>query len=108
MGEMAVTSLWMYGLAVIVSMVIAVIIRTIVRVLGRMEPAPVATAPRTPLPQAGVPVEHVAAIAAAVQSMIGAHRILHIDDGGHRRAWVGEGRLAHHASHDVHPPHHRR
>jgi hypothetical protein len=46
----------------------------------------------------GVPPEHVAAIGAAIFAMIGAHRIVHLDD--HPGAsWSAEGRWLHQTSH---------
>ncbi len=111
MSDMISKTLWMYGLAIIVSLVIAAIIKAIVYLLGRIERQPAsAPAPKLPLPAPApsVPAEHIAAIAAAVQAMIGQHRVLRIDDARQRTAWLGSGRLAHHRSHDVHSAHHKR
>ncbi len=107
MSEMFVKALWMYGVAIVVSLLIAGIIKAIVALLGRIERRPVPPVAQ-PLQQAAqpadaapVPLEHVAAIAAAVQAMIGGHRILRIEEGRRGAGWVGEGRLAHHTSHAV-------
>jgi hypothetical protein len=52
------------------------------------------------------PSEHVAAIAAAVYAVLGVHRIVHIEERDRGRVWTAEGRMAHHASHNVpHRPH---
>ena len=110
MSAIWVTTLWMYGLAIAVSMGVAVIIKLIVLALGAVErktavaPAPVASQPATAAND-GVPAEHVAAIAAAVYALIGEHRILQILDLHRHDGWVAEGRLALHRSHtiDHHP-----
>jgi lysylphosphatidylglycerol synthetase-like protein (DUF2156 family) len=110
MSSIWVTTLWMYGLAIVVSMGVAVIIKLIVVALGALEKKPaVAPAAATPQPAVaaveGVPAGHVAAIAAAIYAVIGQHRILHIHDAHRHDGWTAEGRLAHHHSHtlDHHP-----
>lgn len=49
----------------------------------------------------GIPQEHVAAIAAALSAMLGAHRIIHIEPLRGARGWSEECRLDHHRSHTV-------
>ncbi len=49
--------------------------------------------------------DHVAAISAAVAAVMGAHRIVRIDQGRQGPAWLAEGRAAHHGSHS-HPGSH--
>ncbi len=100
---MIVKTLWMYGVAIIVSLLIAALIKAIVVLLSRIERAPAQPAARPPVvaPAAPVPPEHVAAIAAAVHAVIGGHRILRIEGGRRGAGWLGEGRLAHHTSHAV-------
>ena len=49
--------------------------------------------------------DHVAAISAAVAAIVGAHRIVRIDQGRQGPAWLAEGRAAHHGSHS-HPGSH--
>jgi hypothetical protein len=44
--------------------------------------------------------DHIAAIAAAIHVIMGAHRIIHIEAVRHGPEWVSEGRAAQHASHD--------
>jgi hypothetical protein len=51
----------------------------------------------------GIPQEHVAAIAAAVYSVLGPHRIVHIEERLHG-GWAAAGRQSHHESHKL--PHH--
>lgn len=104
MTEVIVKALWIYGLAIVVSMAVAVVIKVIVVVLNAFERKP-AAAPKpavapAPAPAFDVLADHVAAISAAVYSMIGAHRIVHIEEHRHGE-WVVEGRLAHHASHAI-------
>jgi hypothetical protein len=55
---------------------------------------------RPPVP-AGIPAEHVAAIAGAISATAGALRIVHIEDLHGARTWGAEGRAAHHQSHAV-------
>ena len=104
MSEVIIKTLWIYGLTIIVSLGVAVVIKVIVLTLGRLErkPAP------SPLPveQAPLSIEahHVAAIAAAVHAMGGAHRVVHIEAAHRHQEWAAGGRQAQHASHA--PPHH--
>jgi hypothetical protein len=108
MSDVIIKSLWIYGLAIVVSLAVAVVIKLIVVVLNAFErkreaapkPAP------APAPAFDLLADHVAAISAAVYSVIGAHRIVHIEEHRHPE-WVVEGRMAHHASHAVahHPKH---
>ena len=109
MTELIVKTAWMYGLAIVVAMGIAVVIKLIVVMLNAFERKP-AAAP-APLPVAApafdAEADHITAIAAAVYAMIGAHRILHIERQRRHGEWAVEGRIAHHASHTVshHPKH---
>jgi hypothetical protein len=109
MSDVIVKALWIYGLAIVVSMAVAVVIKVIVVVLNAFERKSEASA--KPAPPAAAPAfdllaDHVAAISAAVYSVIGTHRIVHIEEQRHAE-WVVEGRLAHHTSHAVshHPKH---
>jgi len=91
-----------YGLAILISMAVAVLIKGIVVVLSRLK-----TKQKVPETEAAetddgkIPVEHLVAISAAAYSMLGRHRVVHIEDGGRGLAWTAEGRAAHHASHAV-------
>jgi Na+-transporting methylmalonyl-CoA/oxaloacetate decarboxylase gamma subunit len=112
MAEIWSKTLWIYGLAIVVSLLIAVVIKLIVVLLGRVErkpasaPAGVAV-PLVPAPAFDVAADHLVVIAAAAYAMIGSHRIVHIDETRRRTGWLAEGRQAHHASHGVehHPKH---
>jgi hypothetical protein len=102
MSALVLKTLWIYGLAAVVSIVIALIIRVIVFLLSKTErKAAPAVAPRPAAPVAEVPeiAHHVAAISAAVYEAIGAHHIVHIEDAGRGAGWAAEGRYAHHSSH---------
>ena len=106
MSEVIIKTLWIYGLAIIVSLAVAVVIKVIVLALNMLERKPATPAQPIAVPQSPFAVEadHIAAIAAAVHAMIGAHRIVHIEAAPHHSGWAAEGRLAHHVSHA--PPHH--
>ncbi|MBL8541160.1 MAG: hypothetical protein JNK68_12420 [Betaproteobacteria bacterium] len=102
MSDVIIKALWIYGLAVVVSLAVAVVIKLIVVILGALERKPEA-APKVvaaPAPAFDLVADHVAAISAAVYAMLGAHRIVHIEE-QRQAGWVVEGRLAHHASHAV-------
>jgi hypothetical protein len=107
MGDVLVKALWVYGLTIVVSLAVAVVIKLIVVVLNALERRPAVPAEPAPVvePAHDVLADHVAAIAAAVYSTVGAHRIVRIEEHRHSE-WVVEGRAAHHASHTV--PHHPR
>ena len=89
-----------YGLAIVISMLVAVMIRLVVVSLSavKREPAAVTTPAQ---PQVDLAGDHIAAIAAAIYGVLGAHRIVHIEDRGRGFAWTAEGRAAHHASHAI-------
>lgn len=113
MAEIWSKTLWIYGLAIVVSLLIAVVIKVIVVLLGRVErqPASAPAAAAVPAPPAqlafDVAADHLVVIAAAAYAMIGSHRIVHIDETRRRTGWLAEGRQAHHASHGIehHPKH---
>ena len=94
-----------YGIVIVVSMLVAAVIRGIVIVLSRQAERDAAKAPAKPAPVAqpvtiaGVPQEHLAAIAAAVGAMLGAHRIVHIETANRGYGWTAEVRTVHHTSH---------
>ena len=95
-----------YLLAIVISLVVAVLIKGVVVALPLFEGGGGAVAAPAPVPVPGpaagqVPQEHIAAIAAAVSAMIGEHHILHIEDRGRGAVWTAEGRLMHHTSHAI-------
>lgn len=91
-----------YGIVIVVSMLVAVVIRGIVWALSRQVTVPVPVAkPVVPQPvvAAGIPQEHLAVITAAVAAMLGAHRIVHIEALARGYSWTAEARSVHHTSH---------
>jgi hypothetical protein len=52
---------------------------------------------------ADVSADHLAVISAAIATIVGAHRILHIEPAHGAGAWQGEVRTAHHSSHQIAP-----
>ncbi len=103
MSESIGLSLAIFALAVVISMIIAAIIKGIVWALplltGRQTPIPV-PAPAGPA-AATVPPAHVAAIGAAIAAMLGERHIVHIEDRGRGAVWTAEGRMLHQTSHSI-------
>ena len=108
MGEVIQQSLLMYGLAIIIGVLAACLIRGIVVFLERRQAqAVVPTTPKTRIPYppaAAAPIvraedgaDHVAAISAAVYAVLGAHRIARIETAGTRNSggWAAQGRWWH-------------
>lgn len=94
----------MYAIVIVVSLLVAVVIRVIVWTLSRRASQAETAAARTqaaPPPQLDdqVPADHLAAIAAAVTMMSGAHRIVRIESAPPSYGWAIAGRSAHHHSH---------
>ncbi|MFO1420274.1 MAG: OadG family protein [Candidatus Competibacteraceae bacterium] len=98
-----------YGIVIVISMLVAVVIRGIVLVLSRQAKQEAAKAPAMPAVAqpviAGIPQEHLAVITAAVAAMMGAHRIVHIEMAGRGFGWTAEARTVHHTSHAPRAPH---
>ena len=103
MSELVPLSLGIYGIAIVISFVVALLIKGIVVALpllgqlSRPEVAPETVA----VPGPAVPPEHVAAITAAVAAMVGEHHIVHIEDPGRGAVWTAEGRMIHQTSHAI-------
>lgn len=110
MSESITLVLFIYGLAIVISMGAALLIKLLVGALAFSESHGTAAAPppvkAPPAPSAavagGIPAHHLVAIAAAAHAMVGAHRIVHIGTGGPGRLWSTEGRLAQHNAHHPH------
>ena len=100
MSDSFILAFQVYGLAIVISMLVAVMIRIVVATLSVAKRQPV-DAPTPVEPRVDLAGDHVAAIAAAIYAVLGAHRIVHIEDRGRGFAWTAEGRAAHHASHAV-------
>lgn len=103
------------GIAIVVSMLVAVVIKVIVGLLGRQLPLPhtVTAGVGTVAPGAATggpadpsadpdepPAHHVAAIAAAVASVMDSPQIVHIEP-VRGVGWTAEGRQAHRGSHQT-------
>jgi len=89
----------MYGLAILISLLVAVLIKGIVTVSGWLHSRPT-EAVGTPAPPVEDPArDDIAVIAAAVYAMMGARRVVHIEGVGRGRTWTASGRAAHYASH---------
>ena len=100
-------ALQIYGIAIAISMLVALLIKVMVLVTGRLNKplAPANARPqsptatdRTPPPphrHAAVPDEVIAAISAALAVMTGPHRILHIAPS--QVSWSLQGRSAQHS-----------
>lgn len=98
------------ALTVTVAMVVALVIKGITVILGRRDAAGAAGAPglpHAPVTQPrrdeGPPAEHVAAIAAAVATIIDGGRVVHIEPTRSGTGWSAAGRQSHHASHNLGP-----
>lgn len=94
-----------YGLAIVISLLVAVVVRGVVSALSVLEKK--TDAPASPAISIIVSKsndDHIVAISAAVWAMIGPHRIVHIESTGRGQIWTAEGRFAHHASHDMERP----
>ena len=100
MSDSFVLAFQVYGLAIVISMLVAVMIRLVVVSLSAVKRRPAAVTPSAEV-QVDLTGDHVAAIAAAIYAVLGAHRIVHIEDRGRGFAWTAEGRAAHHASHSI-------
>ena len=98
------TSIFAYLLMAVVAMLAAVMVQGIVIVLqraqrrrkGEVAPTPVSISIAPAVDETAL---HVAAVAAAVYAVLGAHRLVHIGEAAPGPAWTATGRLAHHASH---------
>lgn len=101
MGGSILLSVQVYLLAIVISLLVALLIRGVVNTLSATKKKP--AAPEAPVVQAPVDFlrADIPAIAAAVYAVIGAHRIVHIDSRAHGAGWTAEGRLAHHTSHNI-------
>jgi len=100
-----IKSLQIYGIAIVIAMLVAALIKLMVHVTTRLE-QPAKKANDVPMGEVcpvfdGVPEEDVAALAAAIFAIMGPHHILHITEA--RRGWISQGRAAQHTSHGEHP-----
>lgn len=104
------TGLIGYGLMIVVALASAVLIRVIVMSLQGMQkaqaakaaaaapPAPVSVAVAPPESAAEENARHAAVIAAAVYTMVGAHRLVYVGEAGLSPTWRTTGRAIHQTS----------
>ncbi|MBK8120208.1 MAG: hypothetical protein IPK39_14295 [Sulfuritalea sp.] len=92
-----IKSFQVYGIAIVISLLVAVLIKVMVVVTSRMEKAkPVEVPTGTVCPIGpGVPDEDVAALSAAIFAAIGPHRVLHLEPTSH--SWGSGGRSSQHS-----------
>ncbi len=100
MGEFFTLSFSMYGLAIVISLLVAVLIKGIVLSLGMVRKPPVEQTQSTAVP-VDETEDDIAVIAAAVYAAMGGHRIVHIESKDRGFGWKAEGRALHHASHNI-------
>ncbi|APW47075.1 hypothetical protein [Rhodoferax antarcticus] len=98
MNQPILFSLQVYGIAIVVAMLVAALIKLLVFVTGRLERDAAAKS----VPQGevcpvsfGILDEDVAALSAAIFAVIGPHHILHIAPTN--RTWSSQGRAAQHS-----------
>ncbi len=102
MDEPIFLSITIYGMAIVISFLVAALIKGIVVALPLLRRSDTAQAPRPAAPDGtAVPPEHVAVIAAAVAAIVGPRHIVHIEDRGRATTWSAEGRRIHQTSHAV-------
>ncbi len=105
-------SLFAYGMMIVIAGLSALLIRTIVVVLARAGDARNrAAAAATSVSVSVTPARdetaaHVAAVAAAVYAVIGAHRLVHIGEASRGSVWATLGRSQHQTSHAPRHDHH--
>ncbi len=104
MNEIILLSLTMYGLAIVISMFVALVIWGIgVSISSQTKREAPGSKVTMSAPVVDEAEADIAAIAAAVYAMLGAHRIVHIEDVGRGLSWTAEGRWMHQTSHKVTP-----
>ena len=101
MTDSILLSITIYGMAIVISFLVAALIKGIVVALPLLRRPEAAQAQPPAKAAAGVPPEHVAAIAAAVAAVVGPRHIIHIEDSRRAAAWTAEGRMIHQTSHAV-------
>ena len=103
-----------YGLTIVVAVLTAGMIWAVVRVLDHLHHRREAAAKVAKVAKAIAPVQvsvapqqsavdetahHVAAVAAAVYAILGAHRLVYVGDAARAHTWSATGRNIHHFSH---------
>lgn len=93
----AIKAFQVYGIAIAISSMVALLIKAMVLITARLEkmkPIEVPLGTVCPIGP-GVPDEDVAALSAAIFAMVGPHHILHIAQTSHR--WASGARAAQHS-----------
>lgn len=95
-------SVQIFGIVIVISLLVAVIIKFLVIATGQISKARPAAHTATPavappVVAAGIPPEVVAAITAALAVVTGPHRVLRIAES--KRNWASQGRISQHHSH---------
>jgi len=101
MSEMIILSITIYGMAIVISFLVAALIKGIVVGLPLLRRREEPQAPQAPAVTAAVPPEHLAAIAGALAAVAGPSHIIHLEDRGSTKTWTAEGRMIHQTSHAV-------
>lgn len=112
--EPVLFSLKVYGIVIVISFLCAVVIRAIVWTLSTLSERAQARVDAVDVSADGdidgevsadagsdIPPEHVAAIAAAVHCLSETAAVVHIQDRRTKVAWMAQGRMAHHTSHNT-------
>jgi hypothetical protein len=112
LGPVISMALFAFGMMAVIAALCSVLIRAIVAVLARAQDARSrASAAATPVSVSVTPARdetaaHVAAVAAAVYSVIGANRLVHIGEPGRSPIWSTLGRTQHQSFHTPRLAHH--
>ena len=95
-------SIHVFGIVIVISMLVAVIIKLLVMATGRIskskpspKPETLPTSPPSVQVAEGIPSEVVAAITAALAVVTGPHRVLRIAES--QRSWSSQARISQHA-----------
>jgi hypothetical protein len=99
LGSVISLALFSFGLMVIIAGLASLLIRGIVLMLAGTKRKAATPVEITVAPAIDETAAHVAAIAAAVYAVVGAHRLVHIGEVPRGPGWTATGRLAHHGSH---------
>jgi hypothetical protein len=105
LGAVIQQAIFAYILMAVIAVLSAVMIRVVVLTLELMhaKPKPVAAPVQVEVLPAPAPEEetsrHVAAVAAAVYAVLGAHRLVYIGEVGRAPSWSTTGRTIQHISH---------
>jgi hypothetical protein len=93
MSDLVLLSITIYGMAIVISFLVAALIKGIVVALPLARRRDGTRGRPQPLPAVVVPGEHVA--------VVGPSHIIHIEDRGRAAVWTAEGRMIHQTSHAV-------